>query len=51
MLREDHICDYCDAEYTVESEVEDIVSFCPYCGSEITYDEPEDDIWDEDEEE
>jgi hypothetical protein len=37
MLREDHICEYCDAEYTVESEVEDIVSFCPYCGTEVTF--------------
>ena len=48
MLKEDHICDYCDAEYTIESDVEDIVSFCPYCGTEITYDEPENlEDWDE----
>lgn len=49
MFREDHICQYCDAEYAVESEVEDIASFCPYCGTEIAYSEyDEEDDWGED---
>lgn len=54
MIREDHICEFCDAEYTIESEVEEVISFCPYCGSEIEYTDgdeysDEDDDWDEDE--
>lgn len=48
MIREEHICDYCDAEYTVESDVEDIVAFCPYCGTDISFEESFEDL-DEDE--
>ena len=48
MIREEHICDYCDAEYSVESDVEDIVAFCPYCGTDISFEESFEDL-DEDE--
>ena len=48
MNREDHICEYCDAEYTVESEVEDLVSFCPFCGTEVSFADEFEDL-DEDE--
>lgn len=39
-----HICDNCDAEFSVAILNEDSadVSYCPYCGYEMNSDEEED---------
>lgn len=32
-------CEYCEANFTVEADVEEEVAFCPFCGSDIYDDE------------
>lgn len=40
-------CPFCEVEFTVSTEDEDLeVNFCPFCGDEL-YEEDEDDYEDE----
>ena len=44
----DHVCEYCDTEFTVLSSSDADLAFCPYCGSELDEDADFEDEEDED---
>jgi len=47
-MTEEHICEFCDVEFTIETEDDDMIAFCPYCGADITI-EDDDLDWEMDE--
>ena len=49
-MKIDHpiICQECDAEFDVISELNEIIEYCPFCGEMILQDDDEDE-YDEDE--